>query len=340
MPFYIRKSISAGPFRFNLSKSGLGLSVGIKGLRLGLVGPRGHYIHAGRGGLYYRASLNPAAPRRQPLDPKVQEPQLEKREQYSDAAVQMIEIESGDVLEMRDERFQELLDEIKAKQSQIRYEVLFGCGMVGLGLATVFLIGQTGLPILALSVPAWGAGRWLDSYKRRSVLFYELDDEATKAYEAMTHAFDDMMRCSGKWYLQASGVVRDLNTWKHSAGATQIVSSKATTLAYSVPKIIATNITPPSIQAGRQTVHFFPDAAFVVQGNKVGASAMAIWMCSGNHRHLSRSERFLQMQKSFGTLGDIRTKEGDPIGGSATIIRFQCAFMRRHTLQVKMALMS
>jgi len=172
---------------------------------------------------------------------------------------------------MRDERFQELLDEIKAKQSQIRYEVLFGCGMVGLGIATVFLIGQTGLLILALSVPAWIAGRWLDSYKRRSVLFYELDDEATKAYEAMTHAFDDMMRCSGKWHLQASGVVRDLNTWKHSAGATQTVSSKATTLAYSVPKVIATNITPPSIQAGRQTIHFFPDVAFVVEGNKVGA---------------------------------------------------------------------
>ena len=31
MPFYIRKSISAGPFRFNLSRSGVGLSVGVKG---------------------------------------------------------------------------------------------------------------------------------------------------------------------------------------------------------------------------------------------------------------------------------------------------------------------
>jgi hypothetical protein len=26
MPFYIRKSIKAGPFRFNLSKSGIGVS--------------------------------------------------------------------------------------------------------------------------------------------------------------------------------------------------------------------------------------------------------------------------------------------------------------------------
>ncbi len=51
MGFYIRKSISAGPFRFNLSGSGIGLSVGVKGFRLG-TGPRGNYIHMGRGGLY------------------------------------------------------------------------------------------------------------------------------------------------------------------------------------------------------------------------------------------------------------------------------------------------
>ena len=56
MPFYIRKSISLGPVRFNLSKSGLGVSLGVKGLRVG-TGPRGKYLHMGRGGLYYRTSL-------------------------------------------------------------------------------------------------------------------------------------------------------------------------------------------------------------------------------------------------------------------------------------------
>jgi hypothetical protein len=56
MPFYLRKAVRAGPFRFNLSNSGIGISVGVKGLRVG-TGPRGHYVHAGRGGLYYRASL-------------------------------------------------------------------------------------------------------------------------------------------------------------------------------------------------------------------------------------------------------------------------------------------
>src|SRR5947208_2668180 len=56
MGFYLRKSVSLGPLRFNLSKSGVGVSAGIKGLRFG-AGPRGNYVHMGRHGLYYRATL-------------------------------------------------------------------------------------------------------------------------------------------------------------------------------------------------------------------------------------------------------------------------------------------
>lgn len=56
MGFYLRKSFKAGPVRLNLSKSGLGVSTGVKGLRVG-AGPKGNYVHAGRGGLYYRKSL-------------------------------------------------------------------------------------------------------------------------------------------------------------------------------------------------------------------------------------------------------------------------------------------
>ncbi|MFH2055810.1 MAG: DUF4236 domain-containing protein, partial [bacterium] len=53
MGLYLRKAFRSGPVRLNLSKSGFGLSGGIKGARVG-IGARGTYIHAGRGGLYYR----------------------------------------------------------------------------------------------------------------------------------------------------------------------------------------------------------------------------------------------------------------------------------------------
>jgi hypothetical protein len=56
MPFYIRKAFNIGPIRINLSKSGLGASVGVRGARIS-TGPRGPEVHAGRYGLYYRERI-------------------------------------------------------------------------------------------------------------------------------------------------------------------------------------------------------------------------------------------------------------------------------------------
>ena len=59
--FYVRKAFRVGPMRLNLSKSGVGMSFGARGFRLGS-GPRGAYIHAGRGGLYYRHFFGRSTP--------------------------------------------------------------------------------------------------------------------------------------------------------------------------------------------------------------------------------------------------------------------------------------
>jgi Protein of unknown function (DUF4236) len=276
MPFFLRKAISAGPFRFNLSKSGIGLSVGVKGLRFGLLGPRGNYIYAGRGGLYYRKSLNRAGQRvRQP--PPSQDggagppPTSLPPPDYQEPSVEMVEVDSGDVLAMRDSRFGEVLDEINSKQKQIAYATILGVGVGAVGLGVLALSSEVGVIVLLLAFPAWAIGRWVDSYKRKSVLFYNLDDDAAKAYEAMTHAFDEMMSCAGKWHIEAKGAIDDLVTWKRNAGASHFMKRKSADLAYATPKVIASNIKPPSVQFGRQSVYFFPDAAFVIDGKQVGA---------------------------------------------------------------------
>lgn len=59
MGFYIRKAFNFGPFRLNLSKKGIGTSVGVKGLRVS-TGPRGTELYAGRYGMYYRQKLGSA----------------------------------------------------------------------------------------------------------------------------------------------------------------------------------------------------------------------------------------------------------------------------------------
>jgi hypothetical protein len=56
MGFWFRKSINLGPIRINLSKSGVGMSTGVKGARVS-TGPRGTRFTASKGGFGYTKSL-------------------------------------------------------------------------------------------------------------------------------------------------------------------------------------------------------------------------------------------------------------------------------------------
>jgi len=65
MPWGFRRSLRiAGPLRLNFSKSGLGLSMGIPGLHVGISPKRRPYLRAGipGTGIYYRKSLSKPRP--------------------------------------------------------------------------------------------------------------------------------------------------------------------------------------------------------------------------------------------------------------------------------------
>jgi len=55
MGFFIRKAFSFGPLRLNLSRWGLGASIGVKGLRVGQQPGGRRYLAAGRFGLYWKS---------------------------------------------------------------------------------------------------------------------------------------------------------------------------------------------------------------------------------------------------------------------------------------------
>ena len=58
MAFFLRKALKFGPVRLNLSKSGVGMSVGVTGARVGIRSSDGQpYVYGGRYGLYYRQNL-------------------------------------------------------------------------------------------------------------------------------------------------------------------------------------------------------------------------------------------------------------------------------------------
>lgn len=271
MPLYFRKAIGAGPFRFNFSRGGVGVSVGVKGLRFG-TGPRGHYVHAGRNGIYYRSTIGRAgegAKKRSPAP--VTRPSI-PTSNY-ETGVEMVEVESGDVLAMRDAAFSELLDEINAKRQQLRMATVFGWTLTALGVLAFFNNAQVGMLIFLLAALGWGVGRWLDSYRRTCVLFYDLDPDVHRAFEDVAHRFDAMVACAGKWHIEAGGIVQDITTWKRNAGATRLVRKKTTALGYKLPQAVTSNITPPAINVGKQAIYFLPDVALIDDGGMVGAVA-------------------------------------------------------------------
>lgn len=262
MGFYIRKSVSAGPFRFNLSRSGLGVSVGVKGFRVGS-GPRGNYIHMGRGGLYYRASLG--SPRRAgamtgpapPLEPHVSEPTLSP-------------IEVGNVLEMVPSSSSEVVRQINEKAGRIR---LWPWVLVsGLAAAVALASEPVGQPFaLALSgctAVLTALTAFLDIQRKTVVLLYDLDKDVISALQAFTGEFDRVASASRIWNIDAAGRTYD---WKRNAGASRLIDRKRATFGYSVPKIVKTNLSLPCITGGRQNLYFFPDTILIKEGGVFGA---------------------------------------------------------------------
>lgn len=266
MGFYIRKSVSAGPFRFNLSRSGLGVSVGVKGFRIGS-GPRGNYVHMGRGGLYYRASLGrprrasggrnlgstPYPPAQSPLpgDP-------------------LATVEIGNVLEMSPSNGSEIVRQISEKMGRVRlWPWVLGGGLASAVVLASEPAGQPFALVLILCTMALSAlVAYLDVQRKTVVILYDLNEEIVSSLQTFANEFDKVASASTIWNIDSAGRTFD---WKRNAGAGRLITRKRATFGYSVPKVIKTNLELPSIVGGRQAVYFFPDVVLITEGKNAGA---------------------------------------------------------------------
>jgi hypothetical protein len=265
MGFYFRKSVSVGPLRFNLSGSGIGVSAGVPGLRVG-TGPRGNYVHVGRGGLYYRTSLGSSAPA-----PAAPSAALVPAAPVHPATTVdgLPEIESGSVLAMAPASSAELLEEIRTKQRRVRLWPFVG------------ILGVAGLLAVAPVAPKWGtlAGlvlliaattwvRWRDAVRKTVALLYDLDGPIVEAYQGLHDGFDWLVQCGGSWHFEARGSADDR---KRQAGASHLVKRRAVRLRKGDPPGMRVNVEVPLLPVGRQTLYLLPDRVLVVEGAVVGA---------------------------------------------------------------------
>ena len=264
MGFYLRKSFKFGPIRFNLSKSGVGVSAGVTGFRVG-TGPRGNYVHMGRGGIYYRKSLPSNMPQPSGGSPLPSRTQPERPIRHDP----LQEIESGPLSGMVDANSSEIVNEIKQSCSKTSFWP-FVAGVFAIGLYAAYSrpvpewAFWTILAVGIVTVLAVGSN---DKKRKLVRLNYSFTDEAKKAFDCFVEAFRLMGKSHSVWCIDASGAVKDK---KYHAGASNLVSRRETSLTSSAPDFIQTNIPIPTLRTAKTSICFFPDRIFLFRGKTAG----------------------------------------------------------------------
>ncbi len=281
MPFYIRDYVSLGPFRINLSKSGLGISAGVKGFRVG-TGPKGHYIHAGMNGIYYRKSLGglgrkpKSAPENDTSDYRSEIGKIapdDKLPTYmTDDGVLMRRILSAEVDVLVSESHSEALRSLNEARERPSYTLIL-CGVAAVGLFLSFM-SQNPVAMgifVALLVPAYAIGNMLDIPRRNVVFAYSLESAAEERYKALVGAIDRIAGSSKVWFVKAKGDITNLNAWKKNSGASALVDNQETSVSYALPPGVASNVTPPVIMIDGKKCYFFPDCILIEENKRFGA---------------------------------------------------------------------
>ena len=220
MGFYFRKSVNFGPFRFNFSKSGIGVSTGVKGFRVG-TGPNGNYVHMGRNGIYYKKTFgknNGKSEKRSYNNFKY------NNDINNDSECQ--KIESQNISEIVDSTSEELIKEINEKQKLFSYKWL---SLFGIFNPALFLL---------LFIVFY----YIDRNRKTVIIVYDIDTETEQELQKFYDSFKDIEKCHKKW--QIIEIMRN-NDYKYNSGASNLIKRKNINIIMGAPKYIRTNVKVP-----------------------------------------------------------------------------------------------
>ncbi|HLF88151.1 MAG TPA: hypothetical protein VI451_04345 [Anaerolineales bacterium] len=259
MSFYSKASLRAGPFRYELTNSGISISTAFPGLRQS-ISPRGHFITIEKGDSSFRAT------ELENIDIRHAVASTQNRAHPEGV------IDTINVLELQDSSSTDLILELNNKHKKAQFfhlvvslSVLIFVAFIGVK-AQAWILGI----VLLLAVIFAFLSKFWDDLAKRTVVFYKLDSDSEHDYQAICDAFDELARCSNAWHIEATSKVSNLQEWKTQAGASSLVQRKPTKLKYQLPPFLSTNLKTPSIPVGRQTLYFFPDRILVYEGKKIG----------------------------------------------------------------------
>lgn len=258
MSFYLRTSLKAGPFRLNLSPSGIGISAGVPGFRVGS-GPRGNYVRIGGRGVYYAASQ-----RHSQIQHALTQGSGTPSRVPTGSEVALQELDGESVQHLVAAHPSDIVAQMQAASRRVSMWP-FAAGLLALLTLVTIPFG------LALLLPGVPAVIWLylrDAARRSVVVFYQVDDEPAARFGrlAAAHALSCQTRRS--WHIEAQGSLVTPYQRKVNAGASTLIRRGSSTLTIGGPPILVTNIAVPTLHTRSRSVYFLPDRALVRQGSR------------------------------------------------------------------------
>jgi hypothetical protein len=250
MSFYLRKTVKAGPFRVSLSRSGIGVSTGVPGLRVG-AGPRGSYIRVGAHGVYCRQTLSRSADHRRSVPRQSSTPSRVRQGAPAAGDVVMQDVTGATTVELGDASPSELIGQLNEAARHLSL------------LPLVILLW---LPVVTIPLAVFLRAR--DKAWRTVVVFYEVDGPPAARFQSLVNAFTAVEQCAAHWHVTARGAVTTTRQYKVNSGAAAIIRRDRGRADLMGPPVLASNIAVPSLHARRRSVYFMPDRVIVRDGRR------------------------------------------------------------------------
>jgi Protein of unknown function (DUF4236) len=269
MALYLRKAKKIGPFRINLSKSGIGISGGITGARFGINAQGRTYVHGGRHGLYYRKNLGSNTGSNGVNGNAINDvPRNAIIETYH----------SGNLDKLTDTSSREFVDELQTKANKIelwRWLGLYPATLILIVLAANILFSATD-PVAASGYALLGSsalllGVWtyimykLDRRRKSLELHYIFDEELTDVYYSFIEGFNRFTKTNKIWEVLASVEANGTGTNIAREGIKEVSRHKLPT------PYLNTNVAIPYLRLKKIELFFLPERLILRRGKKYAA---------------------------------------------------------------------
>ncbi|WP_027721339.1 DUF4236 domain-containing protein [Maridesulfovibrio zosterae] len=255
MSMYLRKSIKVGPVRFNLSKSGVGISAGVKGFRVGIRPDGSNYVHAGRHGLYYRKELGKTNQRQNETNENYVEPQTVAQVPNENTTVFKSENAKDIISDSKDE----LIAKLNKSESIFRLDYGLAIAMIPICLYLANINKTFGIAAAVASIVIIPIISVFVRKNKTVNLEYSFEEGGEEKYKNIISAFNHLASCSGLWEVHESTSLTDDHEKKRHSGASNIKNRSKISAGEGKPKWLNTNIKTPAVALTKQQLYFMPD---------------------------------------------------------------------------------